>query len=437
MNIKRQFLLVVAVFLGSISAFAQTDFNKPVSLEKLFQIADSKNRMLNVYRYDEKITEQKNQNERKKQLPTVTAALNLSYNGDGLVTDRNFSNAQQVLIPGFGNNFSLEAKQLVYAGGAVKTSIENREIDSQLASLSVKEEQQSIRFLLAGNYLELQKLNNQEEVIVKNIDQTNKLIEEITKKVEGGIVLKNNITRLELQKQSLNLKLLQIKNAKKIIQRDFVNILQLPAGTEIITESILEKTPETSFDVWNITAEENTVSLQTKKLQLSSAINAEKIVKSERLPQVYLFANNYLNGPITIEIPAIDKNFNYWYAGVGISYSISSLYKNAHKEAVAQLNIEKLKELENIEKEKVARNIEAAHIKYQEAFEIYQNNLKSVELAEQNYTIINNRYLNNLVLITEMLDADNQHLAAQLDAENAKINILYHFYHLKKLSGTL
>lgn len=211
MNIKRQFSLLVAVLLGFNLGFAQTYFSKPISVEILFQIAESKNRMLKVYSFDEKITAQKVQNERKKQLPTITAALNFSYNGDGLISDRNFSNIQQIPIPGFGNNFSLQAKQLVYAGGALKKSIENSEIDNELASLSLKEEQQNILFLLAGNYLELQKLNNQEEVIVKNIEQTNELIEEITRKVEGGIVLKNNITRLELQKQSLNLKLLQIK----------------------------------------------------------------------------------------------------------------------------------------------------------------------------------------------------------------------------------
>ncbi|MBH1959903.1 MAG: TolC family protein [Flavobacteriia bacterium] len=437
MNIQRQIALVVAGFFGFNSAFAQVNFSEPVTLNELFQAADSKNRMLNIYRYEEKIAQHNIENEKKKQLPSLDAALNFSYNGNGLITDRDFSNLQNVHIPGFGNNFSLEAKQLVYAGGAVKTGIENAKINSQIAALNVKEEQQNIRFLLAGNYLELQKLENQKKVILKNIEQTTGLISEVSDKVKGGIALKNNVTRLELQLQSLRLKLVQIENSKKIIARDFINILQLPEGTVVKVKENPDENPENSFDTWKAGATENAASLKSKELEISSALNTEKIIKSERLPQVYLFANNYLNGPVTIEIPAINKNFNYWYAGVGISYDLASLYKNGSRETMARLNVEKQQELQHIEHEKVARNIEIAFIKYEEALEIYKNHLKSVELAEQNYTIINNRYLNSLVLITEMLDADNAKLAARLDAENAKINILYHYYQLRRISGTL
>jgi len=48
-----------------------------------------------------------------------------------------------------------------------------------------------------------------------------------------------------------------------------------------------------------------------------------KIAKSGMLPKVALVAEDNFSGPITIEVPVIDKNFNYWFAGVGVSYNIS------------------------------------------------------------------------------------------------------------------
>ena len=66
-----------------------------------------------------------------------------------------------------------------------------------------------------------------------------------------------------------------------------------------------------------------------------------------------------------------------------------------------------------------------------------QTKKKSVELANENYEIIKNRYQNDLALITEMLDASNQKLSAEVQLINARINILFNYFKLKFISGTL
>ena len=42
-----------------------------------------------------------------------------------------------------------------------------------------------------------------------------------------------------------------------------------------------------------------------------------------------------------------------------------------------------------------------------------------------------------MALTTEMLDAENTKLDAELQAANSQINILFQYYQLKKLTGTL
>jgi transposase len=54
--------------------------------------------------------------------------------------------------------------------------------------------------------------------------------------------------------------------------------------------------------------------------------------------QMYIdFAGDKLEGPITIEVPPINKNLNYWYVGVGVKYNIASLYKATREERQACL----------------------------------------------------------------------------------------------------
>lgn len=54
----------------------------------------------------------------------------------------------------------------------------------------------------------------------------------------------------------------------------------------------------------------------------------EKLAKSELLPKVAVVAQNDLNGPITFELPPIDKNLNVWYVGIGVKYQLSSIFKS-------------------------------------------------------------------------------------------------------------
>ena len=62
---------------------------------------------------------------------------------------------------------------------------------------------------------------------------------------------------------------------------------------------------------------------------------------------------------------------------------------------------------------------------------------KQVELADQNYSVVKNRYDNDLALLTDMLDASNMKLSADMALVNARINMLYNYFKLKYITNTL
>ena len=434
--------LVAAALFGLLmlnKVDAQIHDQKVVTLDHLFEIAEKNNRLLKIYAYKEKLAKEKTSKEKLSLLPDVSALATISYNGDALVSDRDFSNIKRFDVPKLGNGFSLEAKQLIYAGGAVKKSIENAELSELIAELDTKNQQQDIRFLITGYYLDLIKLENQQKIVEKNISQTNKLIDQIKAKANQGVALLNNVTRYELQLKSLEVNLIQILNAKKIVNNEIVKTLQLPKDTELfIDKQINDNLPSLdNADFWkNLAADHNAI-LQQSDLKIKQSENNQVLAKSARLPQVFAVGANVMNGPITFELPIINQNYNYWYAGLGIKYDISSLYKNKENENITKFVTSMEQESKAIAQDEINQALDTSYIKYLETIDVYQTHLKSIELANQNYTIIKNRYLNDLVLITEMLDAENALLDAELKAQNAKVNILYHYYLLKKISGTL
>lgn len=87
--------------------------------------------------------------------------------------------------------------------------------------------------------------------------------------------------------------------------------------------------------------------------------------------------------------------------------------------------------------EHVKTAVEAGYVDFMTSFSDLRTQEKSVELADQNYAVVKNRYENDLVLLTDMLDASNMKLSADLALENARINVVYSYYKMKYLSHTL
>ncbi|MCH5232573.1 MAG: TolC family protein [Muribaculaceae bacterium] len=58
-------------------------------------------------------------------------------------------------------------------------------------------------------------------------------------------------------------------------------------------------------------------------------------------------------------------------------------------------------------------------------------------MAKRNYRITSTRYLADMALITDMLDAANAILDAQQQLVNSRINIIYSYYKLLFTTGTI
>ena len=437
-KLKVTFLLILFLH-SSHFLFSQRADSKLMSIQEMFDLAEANSRSIRTYDLAEKEAEQAVQIAKNALLPSVDVSLSASYLGDGWIADRDFSNGANAPMPHFGNNFAIEASQVIYAGGAISNSIAVAKLRKQLARLDKVRNREDIRFLLVGNYLELFKLQNQAAVYRKNIEQTVRLLADVKARQKEGLALKNDITRHELQLKTLEQALLQINNGITIANNELVTVLGMPLETSIRVDTcLLNSLPVISNEVdWQVTALESSPLLQQAKLGIKESIHNEKIVNAERLPSVALIAGDHMDGPITIEVPPINKNFNYWYVGIGIKYNLASLYKTGSKSRLARYSHQKAVENELLLRDNIQTLVKASHVRFAEAFAMYDTQKKSLELAEQNYDVINNRYLNDLALITDMLDAGNSKLSAELQVVNARINILFNYYKLKKATGTL
>lgn len=433
---KRLIVLLCLAALCSQCLYAQT---RQMGIDEMFRLADEQSKSVQTYRTGADAADEALRAAKAQRLPDISVSLSASYLGDGRIWDRDFGNGMKVDMPHFGNNFTLEAQQVVYSGGAISSGIRQAELAKTLAQLDMQKNVQEIRFMLVGNYLDLYKLDNQMKVLEKNIGLTEQVIANMKARREQGTVLKNDITRYELQREQLKLQLSRVADMRKIANHQLATTLHLPEGTVISPDTTLLEQQITALteNDWQQAAKANNIDL--KQAQASISMNEQKVrqERAELLPHIAIVAEEHLDGPVTIEVPALDNNFNYWYIGIGIKYNLSSLFKNNRRMKQARLNVRRAREQHELAQEQVNNAVQAGYVNFLTAFTDLRTQENSVKLADENYAVTNHRYKNEMALLTDMLDASNTKLGADLDLVNARINVVYNFYKMKYITHTL
>ncbi len=430
-------LLAAALSSGGVCAVGQSA--QVLTIERLFEIAETNSVQLRPSFTAEEEASSEISVARSSRLPDIEANLSLSYIGDGFTSERDFSDLRKAPIPHLGNAFGINVSQPVYAGGAITAGIEMARLKSTAARYATEMQRDNIRFRLVGFYLDTYKYGNLRKVVQSNIIQARKVLDEMKARYEQGTAIQNDITRYELLVANLELQLVRINNNLEIITRNLAVTAGLDANTVIVPDStILERSlPVAGEEWWQQSAEEASPQLKLARSQAEISRKAESLVRSGHRPRISLQAGWSIDGPILVEVPPIDRNLGYWYVGVGVSYNLSSLYKNnkslSKSRIATTLALERLQAL----REDLSLGVRADYVRYMEAYEELITRQKSVELAERNYSTTSTRYSEGIALITDMLDAADSKLDAEQNLVNARIDIIYYYYKLLFITGKI
>lgn len=409
-----------------------------LTLTDVFTRIENENQTMSMLRTAQEAAEEGIKSAKNARYPEINAELNVSYIGDSFLTDRNFSNYTKAPSPHFGNGFTLEAQQVVYAGGAVNAAVKMAEHEGHMSEAVISKSRQGLRLMAAGEYLDLFRTDNSIKVYKENIALTTKLIEEINARREQGLALAADVTRYELRLEMLKLDLVRLQNTREIMNYRLVNSLGLPEGTVI--SSILgddEDMRDRSRQNWQEIAADASPEMKVSGIKADMALTRQKLVRSERLPKIAVVAYENFNGPITFEIPPIDKNLNIWYVGLGIRYNFSSLYKSGHKLKQAAIEVRQAEQAKNVTEENLRNDVHKAYADYMQSYVELETRGKSLQLADENYERIHDRYMEQLVLVTDMLDAFNMKLDAELGVSAANAEIRYRLCCLRYAAGIL
>lgn len=408
-----------------------------LSVDSLLQLGMAQNVQLRILRQQEEMARSRAKTARTAKLPEVQVGLKGGYLGQPIVFREGLSHPTRPQSPHWLQNYEIDLSQPIYQGGRIRYSIEKADIEQKIVELQTLQNEADIKLALLEQYMQLFSLYKQQTVLARNIEESTKRLENIKSKKRQGLITNNDVLRSELQLTNDRLALQEVDNSLTLMSQQLDILLGLDEQTLIVPDTTLLRqiNPTSDYADYLQKAYRDDWTMRRLRQETQLALNNQRLVKAEFLPQLSLYAGNTLARPITRTMA--DYYNNSWNIGLTLSYPLSSLYKNRHKLEEARLNIDASQQQEELRKQSLRMEIRTVLIRHQEA----QDRVKALELsvrqARENYRIMRNRYFGQLSILTDLLDANSVLLDAELQLTTARARVIYTYYELQKACGLL
>ncbi|MEP6927297.1 MAG: TolC family protein [Ginsengibacter sp.] len=322
----------------------------------------------------------------------------------------------------------------IYSGGRIRYGIESARYLQQAVMLDAQNDKEAVILNTIGAYINLYKAAATVNVVQENLQQSLQRDSVLSRLEQNGLLARNDLLKAQLQSSNIELSVLDAENNRKIANVNMNLMLGLPEQTILITDS---STFEKNFSLKNLEEYEQ-LALQNRKDILALAFRRKaattgiSAVKAEMYPSVAL-----TGGYIAADVPHLITITNAVNAGVGLQYNLGSLWKTKAKIVQA-----KAREKEVIANEAQLADAIRLHVNQdyenyllsQKKIEVYQ---KAVSQAIENYRITKNKYDNNLVNTTELLDANVSLLQSKINLAVAKADVILAYNRLLETTGSL
>lgn len=438
LRLIKKLLTVLSFSLLQTGVFAQQEQDTMhLNLQQLFERGMEQHLRLSADKMKEEMAQERVGTARTARFPELNVGLKGGFLGQPVVWENGLSNPMRPESPDWQQNYAVDFTQPIYYGGKIKYGISQADMERELARLQTLTDKADIKLLLLEQYLNLFVFYKQSLVLNRKIEESEQRLKDIRRMKAEGIITNNDVLRSEMQLTNDRLSLTETENNIHIVSQQLDILLGLDERLLLIPDTtLLNRIYVTAdYDDYVNRAILSDPSMLLLKKQTELAENNVRLTKSEHLPRLSFTASNTLARPVSRTLA--DMYNNSWNIGLSFSYPISALYRNKHKMTEAKQNVKLMQNAEEQKQQDIRMNVQEVLLKHHEATERVEALKLSVKQAEENYRIMRNRYMNQLAILTDLLDADNLRLNAELQLTSARTQVIYTYYELQRAIGAL
>ena len=181
-----------------MSAEAQSD-TLFMSVERLFELGLRHSLLFQADALKENIAEEQERGARIDRLPDLEIGVRGGFVGQPVIFRKGLSEPYRPATPDWSQNYAVDFTQAIYRGGKSRFTIRKAEKERSLASLQTETDAADLKLNLLEQYLQLFYLYRQQEVLVRNIEESERRLHDIRRMKEEGLITNNDVLRSEMQ----------------------------------------------------------------------------------------------------------------------------------------------------------------------------------------------------------------------------------------------
>lgn len=328
----------------------------------------------------------------------------------------------------------VNASYPIFTGGRLKYGIESARYLQQAASLDADNDKEAVILNAINAFTNLYKARAAVALVKENLASSRHRDSTFQRLEENGLLARNDLLKAQLQTAAIELSLLDAENNRNLANVNMDLLLGLPEKTEMVPDfnSIPPTGQAQNIEDYEMSAQQNRKDLQAIAFRKKAATTNIRSAKTEAYPTVAL-----TGGYIAAYVPHVISITNAINAGIGVQYNLASLWRTNTRLLQAKAQQRELlaneADLNDAVKLEVNRDYQN-YILQQKKIDVYKN---AVAQATENLRITKNKYDNNLVTTTDLLDADVALLRTRLDLASANADAISAYNRLLQTTGQL
>ena len=418
------------LFLGIGLAFSniiQAQTPRILTLEDAISLGVAHSKSLALDNYNLQLADSKILQNKNAKLPQI--GVNLSYVrvSDNITPFKvNFPTGEVTLNPQILNQSynSLQIRQLLWAGGKVKYGDELLALDKKAIYFDIQKNQLEVASTMTGLWYNLFTVKQSKKIIQANIELLNNQKKDAENFVKQGIILGNDLLKIELAVTNLASNLSDISTTENLLKYNLSTLAGLVSKMEIDIPETLPNTEQENdnLDVYLEKAFKNRAELKGLSIRKEQVNIGQKIAQSNFLPTLSASGSVNYDMPNQRVFPNVASLTGTWNVGVSLNWNLTDLYSN--KEKVKESNLSYLKMNTVIEqaREGILLEVNADYNNYLQAKQKIQLANKSVEQATENFRVEQNKFQSNTTTSTDFLNANTLLLQSKINLTTAVAN---------------
>lgn len=434
-------ILLTAVFTATNQLLAQA--GRPVTLQEAIDLSVKNSNQLkgSQARIEEATAALREAVERK--LPEVgatTSYLRLnSPNIDVKVKSNNNSGGtgggtqQSSGKPSSAMYGMLNASLPIYSGLRIRYGIESSKYLEEAAKLDADNDREAVVLNTINAFDNLYKSRAAVDLVNESLEGARQRVKDFSNLEKNGLLPRNDLLKAQLQESNVELSLLDAENNWRLANINMDLMLGLPDTTVLtVNETDLQSAAELkTVEEYVQLAAQNRKDIAALEFRKKAAATGVKSAKGGMYPSVAL-----TGGYVAANIPNVLTVTNAINIGVGVQYSLSSLWKNSQVDQAKarQKQVEASEEMLN---DNIRLQVNQAYQNYLLSRKKIGVHQTAIVQAEENYKIVRNKFQNQLATTTDLLDADVAQLQARLNLAFAKADASVAYNRLLQTAGLL